>query len=160
MRRYLLFAGEHYYPGGGWLDFVGAYLSVYRAKAAKLPKDSEWAHVIDSKTGNEVGVWEAGLGWFDDRDALQQASDKAWERRTRPAIASLGFMPTSALIAPMATGFPVAWPQGGGTAFAPIIASPATSLPEGSYWVTDPFTKAAIMVTPGNIATSAEELGL
>lgn len=56
MKRYLVFAGEYYYPTGGWDDFVGDYDDLEDATAAgKNPgHDGEWHqwwHVIDSETG-------------------------------------------------------------------------------------------------------------
>ena len=54
MSRYLLFAGDNYYPGGGWEDYVDSYNSVAEAIAA-LGADSrkrDWFHVVDSQTGN------------------------------------------------------------------------------------------------------------
>jgi hypothetical protein len=73
---YLLFAGDDYYPDGGWEDYRGAFGSVESAKAAVRPSD-DWAHVVSwgmravveemhsrmSSKGFHVGeyvrVWEA-----------------------------------------------------------------------------------------------------
>lgn len=55
METYLLFAGENYYPLGGWKDFVGSYPSVDAAKAIlEVPRkdsmgymtDDDWAHIV------------------------------------------------------------------------------------------------------------------
>jgi hypothetical protein len=66
MKRYLLFAGQYYYPGGGWADFIGSYDAVAEAEAegAKRrmgPRGVEypvwdWFHVIDATTG----AWVVG----------------------------------------------------------------------------------------------------
>ncbi len=51
MKRFLLFAGDDYYPSGGWGDFVGSYDSVEEA----IPDAySEWAHIVDTATGDVV----------------------------------------------------------------------------------------------------------
>lgn len=66
MKRYLVFAGKNYYPGGGWSDFRGAFddLESAAAEAARLvlePKHDEdawgndgrleWSHCVDLVTG-------------------------------------------------------------------------------------------------------------
>ena len=53
MKRYLLFAGDDYYPAGGWGDFVDSYDSVAEAIAALGAGDRryDWFHVVDSQTG-------------------------------------------------------------------------------------------------------------
>lgn len=52
MKRYLLFAGDHYYPSGGWNDFVGSFDTAREAMEwaeSKAIKDSDdWAHVVDT----------------------------------------------------------------------------------------------------------------
>lgn len=56
MKRYLLFSGDNYYPGGGWEDFRGDFDTVEAAKAAKLDqhKHDDWYHIVDIETGTEV----------------------------------------------------------------------------------------------------------
>ena len=57
-RRFLLFAGDSYYPSGGWNDFIGYFPSVEAAKegALRLGIDSvyiynfEWAHIVNGLT--------------------------------------------------------------------------------------------------------------
>jgi hypothetical protein len=51
--RYLLFAGDTWYPGGGWDDFRGAFATIDEAKAADL-SHYDWAHIIDLRTMTEV----------------------------------------------------------------------------------------------------------
>lgn len=65
-RRFMLFAGYHYYPSGGWQDFVGFFDTLDEArKAAANPEtgyfatdykviDPEWIQIIDTETGNDV----------------------------------------------------------------------------------------------------------
>lgn len=46
MGIYLVFAGDNYYPQGGWHDFIGCYptleLAIEVAKAGK----SDWWHIV------------------------------------------------------------------------------------------------------------------
>ena len=62
MKRYLVFAGEYYYPGEGWKDFVGDFDTAEEAhaEAARLaltldPSTGkttlDWAQVVDLETG-------------------------------------------------------------------------------------------------------------
>lgn len=53
---FLLFAGVHYYPGGGWNDYVGSYSTLAEAmRAAAIPDhDREWWHIVDTATGHIV----------------------------------------------------------------------------------------------------------
>lgn len=48
--RYFLFGGDHYYPQGGWSDFLGAFPSVEAAKERVLTLPVEWWEVVDSET--------------------------------------------------------------------------------------------------------------
>jgi hypothetical protein len=72
-KRYALFAGQNYYPGGGWGDFCGLFDSQGEAKAfaadggAKSEySDSDWGQIVDLLTEELVatgdcdreGVWE------------------------------------------------------------------------------------------------------
>lgn len=54
MKRYALFAGDNYYPGGGWSDFAGSFDSALDAVAEGqrlLDGTSDWWQVIDLQTG-------------------------------------------------------------------------------------------------------------
>lgn len=64
--KYLLFAGDTYYPSGGWDDFVGAFDSIDAAKAGVDPKCG-WAQVVDMNTLNEV----AALGYWGHRGSKE-----------------------------------------------------------------------------------------
>lgn len=60
MKRFLLFAGDNYYPGGGWDDFISDHDALAEALAAGkyaatfegLWKD--WWHVVDTETGRTI----------------------------------------------------------------------------------------------------------
>jgi len=56
MKRFLLFAGDRYYPSGGWHEFIGTFESIDEATqhvpAKALAKDEfglpvDWAHIVD-----------------------------------------------------------------------------------------------------------------
>lgn len=47
MKRYLLFAGNYFYPLGGWNDFVGDYDTIEEALQYAV---KEWWHIVDSHT--------------------------------------------------------------------------------------------------------------
>lgn len=60
VKRYLLFAGDQYYPVGGWDDFKGSFDTPDEAvDAIRHPTEpngwrTDWWHVIDGTTGDEV----------------------------------------------------------------------------------------------------------
>lgn len=60
MKRYLVFAGNYYYPSGGWNDFHSAYDTLEEARELTKKMKSEaglwedWCHIIDIQTGEEV----------------------------------------------------------------------------------------------------------
>lgn len=51
---FMLFAGQHYYPSGGWEDFAGHFASLEEAReAGQKPADeraygfvNEWYHIV------------------------------------------------------------------------------------------------------------------
>lgn len=57
IKRYALFAGEDYYPAGGWKDFRGSYDTREEAEAAmqSLALDFlEWFQIVDLQTGELI----------------------------------------------------------------------------------------------------------
>ena len=50
MNKFLLFAGEEFYPGGGWSDFVGAYPTQHEAKEAATKQQGSWWQIVDVTT--------------------------------------------------------------------------------------------------------------
>lgn len=55
MKKYLLFAGDAYYPGGGWYDFFQSFDDEESAWLCKdklfSNKEVDWVHIVDSSTG-------------------------------------------------------------------------------------------------------------
>ncbi len=51
---FLLFAGDNYYPSGGWSDFRGQYLTRELAEQAASSVRCDWWHVVDLSTLSEV----------------------------------------------------------------------------------------------------------
>jgi hypothetical protein len=56
MKRYLLFAGQDYYPQGGWDDFVIDSDSVQslKVKAVEYMTEYTWWHIVDTATMLQV----------------------------------------------------------------------------------------------------------
>lgn len=61
MKRFLLFAGDWYYPSGGWDDFEKSFDTLEEARAAKIrtyPNGQiywqDWGHIVDSHTAKTV----------------------------------------------------------------------------------------------------------
>ncbi len=67
IKQFALFAGERYYPSGGWCDFKGTFDSKQDAAVYWLDKYSDdcspWFHVIDLKTLIKVADGE----WIDNK---------------------------------------------------------------------------------------------
>ena len=44
---FLLFAGDNYYPAGGWRDFQGAFMSIEAAEEHFRTYDRfDWGHIV------------------------------------------------------------------------------------------------------------------
>lgn len=58
MKRYALFAGMTYYPGGGWSDFQGSFdVPEDAERAGQANEDAgkwDWFEVVDLETGEVV----------------------------------------------------------------------------------------------------------
>lgn len=58
VQRYLVFAGDQYYPSGGWNDFKGSYLTQEDAWDALVQlfatSGCDWCHVVDAVSGKVV----------------------------------------------------------------------------------------------------------
>lgn len=57
MKRFLLFAGDAYYPRGGWGDFVGSFDTEVEAIAEAAKIGGDWYHVVDAEIGQEVATY-------------------------------------------------------------------------------------------------------
>ena len=63
--RYLLFAGEDYYPAGGFDDFVGSYDTMEQAKETSLD-NKNWAHIVSISVDGTIvqqATKEYGEAW-------------------------------------------------------------------------------------------------
>jgi hypothetical protein len=54
MNMFLVFAGEEYYPGGGWSDLLGSYPTLHEAKEAAAKQRRGWWHIVDLNVMEEV----------------------------------------------------------------------------------------------------------
>ena len=53
--RFIAFAGDDYYPQGGWNDFLGGFDSIQDAVEELARMQSvDWWHVVDVSTGKIV----------------------------------------------------------------------------------------------------------
>lgn len=66
MKRYILFAGEWYYPSGGVYEIVGVYETEQQVLQAHDQEHRQgegwavnWAHILDIET-HRVRVWSTG----------------------------------------------------------------------------------------------------
>lgn len=54
MKKYLLFAGDHYYPSGGVRDFVGDFDSIEGAMSELIrfgrSDGFDWYHIVEYST--------------------------------------------------------------------------------------------------------------
>jgi hypothetical protein len=52
MNQYLVFAGETYYPCGGFKDFISSHTTLEDAQIAraKAHKPQGWSHIVDLTT--------------------------------------------------------------------------------------------------------------
>ena len=51
LKRYIVFAGDHYYPSGGISDYSADFDSMGEALGYMHQLGSEWAHVFDTEKG-------------------------------------------------------------------------------------------------------------
>lgn len=64
MKKYLLFAGDNYYPGGGMYDLIDSFdtieEAIIKAKEQRPYADSsgyqcyDWYHIVDKDTMNKI----------------------------------------------------------------------------------------------------------
>ena len=61
MKRYAAFAGDAYYPLGGWEDLKGLYEDFHSAMVAATPDNKYgWGHVVDLHDGAKYDAPEFG----------------------------------------------------------------------------------------------------
>ena len=58
--NFALFAGDKYYPGGGWHDFKGSYNSLITAIEAVAGMSCDWWQVVDMSTGQIIHTGTRG----------------------------------------------------------------------------------------------------
>ena len=55
MKRFLVFAGDNWYPFGGWKDFKESFDTLHEAQNYLMDSSSyDWYHIVDSSTGEIV----------------------------------------------------------------------------------------------------------
>lgn len=56
--RFLVFVGQQYYPGRGWVDFVGSAFSEHEALMLAASRKGDWWQVVDLEL---EGIAEEGV---------------------------------------------------------------------------------------------------
>lgn len=88
MKKFLLFAGETFYPGGGWEDFRGEFSSEeeFEEKYLVVPeelkepleyKGYDWSHLVDIEGGVQRHMGHIVL-----RDEVPKLMEE-WEERKK-----------------------------------------------------------------------------
>ncbi len=54
LKRFLMFAFDTYYPGGGWEDFKGSFSDLEEAEAWLEDEHKQNGMIVDSETGKSV----------------------------------------------------------------------------------------------------------
>lgn len=54
VKRFVLFAGEQYYPSGGWEDYDSSFDTLEEAKTRAQEVTSDWRDIVDLETGEVV----------------------------------------------------------------------------------------------------------
>jgi hypothetical protein len=54
MEQYIVFAGENFYPLGGWCDYIGSYPTVEEAREAASNCKCDWWQIVDITTKTVV----------------------------------------------------------------------------------------------------------
>lgn len=69
MKRFLVFAGDAYYPSGGWKDFKGDHDTIEQARTFcdqpeewgaddfKYGSTCAWVHIVDTLSSEPTIVW-------------------------------------------------------------------------------------------------------
>ena len=60
MKRFLVFAGQEYYPLGGWADFKGSYDSIEEVIAERI--ETDWLIIRDVQDESPTAFWIADNG--------------------------------------------------------------------------------------------------
>jgi len=65
LKRFLLFAGEHYYPQGGVNDLQNSFTTLEEARVAansmiRIRVDIQWANILDTNTGEKWYITSSG----------------------------------------------------------------------------------------------------
>jgi hypothetical protein len=81
--KWLIFAGDNYYPRGGWDDYVSSAGSLEEALdfAALLLKSWDWVHAVELESGMQIDVQKAARDQFaDERPCYAGPMNLQWVR--------------------------------------------------------------------------------
>lgn len=54
MKKYLIFAGSCYYPGGGWEDYIGTSDDLAEARQIVENSNNDWWQIVDTTTMKDI----------------------------------------------------------------------------------------------------------
>lgn len=54
MKRYALFAGDNYYPSGGWNDLIDTFDIEEEIYEYVKGAGFDWFHIVDLQTGKRI----------------------------------------------------------------------------------------------------------
>lgn len=54
MKKYMVFAGDAYYPIGGWEDFKGTFDLIEEARERARVSSGDWFQIVETDTGKVV----------------------------------------------------------------------------------------------------------
>lgn len=63
MKKFLIFAGDHYYLNGGWDDFEGSEDTIEDCLSRILEIECDWWHIVDSSTQSIIKRESDATGW-------------------------------------------------------------------------------------------------
>lgn len=70
--KYLVFAGDNFYPEGGWKDFIGKANSLEEAEKhlLALTFDHDWFEIIELESGKRVKSGKVTVSYGEGTDPI------------------------------------------------------------------------------------------
>jgi len=59
MKRFMIFAGENYYPSGGMNDFVGEFDTISQCIIRLSKRRADWWNILDTQTKQVYNNYQA-----------------------------------------------------------------------------------------------------
>ncbi len=65
MKRFMVFAGDSYYPEGGMADFLGDYETIEEAITAVTATVGDWSQIVDTLDRRWMWDLETQKNWYE-----------------------------------------------------------------------------------------------